>query len=461
MTSSKGSTHMIHSGPSRWRRLLAMLAVVAVVGGVQHAAPARATAEAASATLLADEPIGARLHELVISSPALGTTTRARLLLPAGFERSPNRRYPVLYLLHGANGDYRRWTDVVDTAAITAAYDLIVVMPDGGSAGFYSDWYNGGDGGPPAWETYHVVELRRVLEERFRADGRYAIAGQSMGGFGALSYASRHPDMFSVVAAFSGAVDTRFAEPVTPAVLSALTGYTDGAPDGVWGNFLTDEVRWRAHNPLDLAPNLHGSAVFLSSGNGVPGHFDQPGDPQILWKASLESAIYAMNVEYSRRLEELGIAATRDIDRPGTHDLRYGHQALAQWLPDIMTALSAARPVPTDFSYRSADAQFGVWGWDFAASWTEPAFTDVRVAGDTISATGDGVLDVTTPPRYRPNGRYSVVGFAGTQAVTADRRGRLAFTIDLGTTAERYTALYDTPGPRPRGPAVAVTIRED
>lgn len=444
------------------RPLVAIAVAVALAAALTLPSPTRAAspAPARAATVVADHRLSDRLHELDIDAPSVGGLTHARVLLPASYDRDARRRYPVLYVLHGANSDYRAWTERVDVASVTAAYDVIVVMPDGGAAGFYSDWYNDGAGGPPAWETYHVHELRRLLDQRYRTNGRYAAAGQSMGGFGALSYASRHPDLFPVVAAFSGAVDTRLGEPVTPLALSLLTGVTDGAPSGTWGDFLRDEVRWRAHNPLDLAPNLRNSAVFLSSGNGAPGPLDAPTDPNVAWMAPLEAAIYAMNVEYSARLDDLGIAAVRDLDRAGTHNLAYGLRALATWLPDILAALAESPTGLSDFSHRSAEREFAAWGWSFSTTNERPTFTDVRVSGPTISATGNGPLGVVTPPTYRPHGRYLVIGAAGADPIRADGEGRLRFTMELGETAERYTPLPDRPGPRPRGPAVAVSIVE-
>src|SRR5581483_7998454 len=103
--------------------------------------------------------------------------------------------------------------------------------------------------------------------------------------------------------------------------------------------------------------------------------------------------------------------------------------------------------------------RFSVWGWSFDTDNADPTFTDVRVAGDVVAATGRGPLAVTTPPAYRPGGRYVVVDASGEHAVRADAGGRLRFTMALGDTAERYSVLPDAPGPRPRGPAVAASIR--
>ena len=118
-------------------------------------------------------------------SPSVGTV-KVRLLLPSTFEAQPTTRWPVLYLLHGAGGNHAEWTQNTDVEALTAPTDLLVVMPDAndanGTQGWYTDWYNGGGGGPPKWETFHLTELLQLLERNWQAGDQRAIAGLSMGG---------------------------------------------------------------------------------------------------------------------------------------------------------------------------------------------------------------------------------------------------------------------------------------
>ncbi len=68
------------------------------------------------------------------------------------------------------------------------------------AGGWYADAWNGGAGEPPAWETFHLVELIELLDRNWRADGARPVAGVSMGGFGAMAYAARHPGMFRAAA---------------------------------------------------------------------------------------------------------------------------------------------------------------------------------------------------------------------------------------------------------------------
>ncbi len=84
----------------------------------------------------------------------------------------------MLLLLHGASGQTtRRWTRPGGEARdITRYLPVIVVMPDGGRGGWYSDWYNGGAFGPPRWETYHLKQLVPWVESHYRAVGDRAAA---------------------------------------------------------------------------------------------------------------------------------------------------------------------------------------------------------------------------------------------------------------------------------------------
>ncbi len=143
----------------------------------------------------------------------------------------------------------------------------------GGSA--YADYYNNGAFGRPMWETFHVRQLIPWIDAHYptiaHTKGR-AIAGLSSGGFGAMSYAARHPDLFTAAAAFSGAVDTNTPTAVAPYFIDGLVAIQgDGPPGSLFGLWPAEAARWRAHNPWDLAENLRGDLIVLRTGNGDAG----------------------------------------------------------------------------------------------------------------------------------------------------------------------------------------------
>jgi enterochelin esterase-like enzyme len=141
-----------------------------------------------------------------------------QIYLPAGYE-SAELRYPVIYLLHGRGDDYYAWLNAVDLLdgliAEQAIPPLIAVMPDMPSsdrAGYYIDsLYTGEDFPAEAVETAFFNELIPHIDMTYRTlpqrDGR-AIAGYSMGGYGALRYALAYPEMFAAAIVLSPAVYT-------------------------------------------------------------------------------------------------------------------------------------------------------------------------------------------------------------------------------------------------------------
>jgi S-formylglutathione hydrolase FrmB len=293
------------------------------------------------ARIVAVSRLGRRTLDLTVASPALGRDARVRLLLPGRLTAEPARRWPVLYLLHGCCDSYQSWTRSTDIERLTAATDLLVVMPEGGRAGFYSDWDNAGRGGPPRWETFHLVELRQLLERNWRAGDRRAVAGLSMGGLGAMAYAARHPGLFQAAASFSGILDTRPGGPGDGAALVLDILRSQGEdPLVLWGDPIRQASTWRAHDPYQLASRLRGTALFVAFGDGRPGPLDRP-DAVAAGAGQLEARIHALNVSFLERLRTLGVPARVHAYGPGSHDWPYWQRELHQALPLLLHALQA------------------------------------------------------------------------------------------------------------------------
>jgi S-formylglutathione hydrolase FrmB len=398
---------------------------------------AAALAPASKATanplrLLGVTHLDARLEQLAFSTPAVTGTTRVRILLPRGYYGRPVRRYPVLYLLHGAIDDYSSWTVKGDAERLTAGYPLIVVMPDSGPSGGYTNWYNNGHGGPPEWETYHVAELVPWIDRHLRTlanrSGR-AIAGLSMGGFGAMSYAARHPDLFAAAASFSGAVDTNNVLDI------AVT------PASVFGPRVTEQVRWRAHNPWDLAENLRGVSLTIRTGNGLPGGPFGGGDP-------VELAVHQMSVSFHERLVRLGIPSIWDEYGPGGHDWPYWKRDLRETLPTLMSLFAHPTVPPSTFTFTAVEPSYSVYGWSVGIRRPALEFSTLHVTGrGAFTVTGSGGATVTTAPLYPPRRRLRVLvrdarGLR-TLSTRADRGGRITVTANLGATNayQQYTLL--------------------
>jgi diacylglycerol O-acyltransferase / trehalose O-mycolyltransferase len=291
------------------------------------------------ARVVAVQALGPRLRDLTIDSPALGRLAKVRLLLPRRFAVQPSRRWPVLWLLHGCCDTYQAWTRSTGLEDLADLDGVLVVMPEAGQVGFYSDWYNGGHGGPPRWESFHLSELRPLLERGWRAGDRRAVAGVSMGGLGAIAYAARHPGMFRAAAAYSGILDVRLQDGPIPGprlVQNLLRAYGED-PGALWGDPGRQADVWAAHNPYDLAARLRGVGVFVSVGNGQPGPLDGPAPSQ--QARQIEQALQPQVLAFAGRLRQLAIPVQLDAYGPGTHDWPYWQRALRRSLPLLLHAL--------------------------------------------------------------------------------------------------------------------------
>ena len=141
-------------------------------------------------------------------------------------------------------------------------------MPDGGHAGWYSNPVTSFVG-PRNWETFHIAQLLPWIEANFRTyaeyDGR-AVAGFSMGGFGALKYAAKYYGHFASVSAHSGPASLRrdfglvvhWAN-ITSAVLDLAGGTVYGAP--FW-----NQARVSADNPVERIESYRNKRIFLVAG---------------------------------------------------------------------------------------------------------------------------------------------------------------------------------------------------
>jgi S-formylglutathione hydrolase FrmB len=230
---------------------------------------------------------------------ALWTSVHTRIYLPEGYSTGAPG-YTTLYLLHGAGDDYdaaRGWNEPrsgnICPVLDTSPQKLITVMPEGGRSGWYTNWvYADLANHRFNWQSFHLDQLRSWVDHHFRTTPTKAgrmVAGASMGGHGALSYAAQRPELFFAAASFSGPGDitdpsvqqaiianevTKFASTV-PAFGSAIYKSEEGdfskrALDvqtviGAYGS-----AAWTAKNPYAQASKYlaNGVTVSLYSGYG-------------------------------------------------------------------------------------------------------------------------------------------------------------------------------------------------
>ncbi len=149
----------------------------------------------------------ARGETVQFQSQLAGKTLPYNVILPPDYhsQAMQTTRYPVLYLLHGLFGHYTDWLAKTKLNSYAAQHHLIIVTPEGNNS-----WYTDSTTNPAdKYESYVMRELIPDVQKRFRTiearEGR-AVAGLSMGGYGALKFGVKYPDQFIFAASMSGAL---------------------------------------------------------------------------------------------------------------------------------------------------------------------------------------------------------------------------------------------------------------
>jgi S-formylglutathione hydrolase FrmB len=445
----------------RLRIAFALCCALAAVGQAQTAGAAPA---ANDAQIIESKRVADRVIELTISTPAFTEPTKVHVDLPVGYAADRSRRWPVTYVTAGTMNNYNTFNNFLDGENLMGDYPSIIVSPDGNS-GYWSDWYNSGAFGPPMYETYVIEQLIPLIDDHFRtlADRSHrAIFGISMGGYGALMLAAHNPDLFVAAASLSGAVDSNL--PANGAVLSASSTFDGADPDAIYGPRASQEVRWRGHNPWDLAENLRDVDVQVLTANGVPnpaiGEGEGSGD---LPSCVVEGGVYMASVSLHDRLNELGLPHLWKDYGPGCHTVPNFTREVLDTLSVFEQVLAAPPARPRRFDYLSIEPHFSVWGWAVRADRARALeFLEIRDAGRRgATFLGSGTTTVKTPPLFRAGQAVAVISAGERRTLKASPRGRLRFKVDLGPAHpnQQYTNASRAAGDGGPGYFTSQTVR--
>jgi diacylglycerol O-acyltransferase/trehalose O-mycolyltransferase len=283
--------------------------------------------------VLAEQRHGAQLHEITIRSEAIGGPISFQLLTPRGFSTSSARRWPVLLLLHGADDGPSSWTRETPLVERCRELDALVVLPNAGRIGFYTDWERPDlTGSTPRWEGFHLDELPAVLETSYRASPTRVVAGVSMGGYGAVAYAAKRPGMFAAAASYSGLLHT--TRRGMPSFVATMLLREHEHRHALWGSPQRDRAKWLANDPHHLAAQLRGTALYLACADGVAA----PTDDLPRGAGLLERWVSPTTESLAARLENLGIPATISRGRGG-HDWPTWRRELDASWPFLLAGL--------------------------------------------------------------------------------------------------------------------------
>lgn len=249
----------------------------------------------------------------VVASAALGRTMRYRVLLPEGYEGS-GQRYRALYLLHGLTGDYMDWSTRTDLATIARTVPLVIVMPDGENA-----WYTNAADKGPRFEDYIADDLVKDVESKYRViQARYgrAIAGLSMGGYGALKIGLKRPGTFAAAGGFSSALAV-----TDPKFDDSLTRFK--------------EQLYAIYGPAGSETRT-ANDVLLIVEKAVPGRA-----PAVYFDCGTEDGLLDSNRELGAALKKRGLAYEYH-EVPGAHTWDYWNRRVDVFLPWLMRAFRDA-----------------------------------------------------------------------------------------------------------------------
>jgi S-formylglutathione hydrolase FrmB len=150
----------------------------------------------------------ATVDTIAIYSNSMHRSIKTVVIRPAGYNDN-NKRFPVIYLLHGAFGSYSNWiSKVPHIQQLADQYQMMIVCPDGG---FTSWYYDSPIDSTYRFETFVGTEVPQYIDANYKtiADRKArAITGLSMGGHGGIFLGFRHADVFSGAGSMSGALHT-------------------------------------------------------------------------------------------------------------------------------------------------------------------------------------------------------------------------------------------------------------
>jgi putative tributyrin esterase len=168
-----------------------------------------ALAQKAVSTPTSESRKESRAEEAAFHSPSLDRDMHYLVLLPHDYRNGDHgngRRFPVLYLLHGLYGDYKNWDTRTSLESYAKTMSFLIVMPDADDS-----WYtNSATVSRDKFEDYITQDLIAEIDRKYRTipeKRSRAIAGLSMGGYGAVKLALKHPELFAFAASLSGAFD--------------------------------------------------------------------------------------------------------------------------------------------------------------------------------------------------------------------------------------------------------------
>lgn len=215
---------------------------------------------------------------------------------PSEYESHPSDRYPLVYLLHGWQGSYHQWNDIIDCQGLADRFGFIIVCPDG----LIDSWYiNSPAVKQSQYADFFFRDLMPFIAATYRTDAENLfITGLSMGGHGALYLFAQKADFFRSAGSLSGVLDLSFC----------------------WNEYSINDY---------LGIHSKKSGIKALNAYSVKGNINKIAGSgrEIIITCGSSDRFYALNNQFKQACDENKIKATYIIS-PGGHDYVYWKSAV-------------------------------------------------------------------------------------------------------------------------------------
>lgn len=256
-------------------------------------------------------PIQGKVKVDSLKSVVLKVFRQYSVYLPKSYTTNADKKYPVLYLLHGVFDNNNGWVQrghlqdvankLIDAGEVT---EMVIIVPDAGRI-----WNGYFDMDGWSYETFFFTEFLPYIEKTYRIIGdkqHRAIAGLSMGGGGSTVYAQKHPEMFSSVYAMSALMTL----PEVGAIQSPDPKFLALNKSVISNN----SIKFVANADEAVKEKLRGIRWFVDCGD--------------------DDFIFDVDIAFYQEMRKANIPCQLRI-RDGAHDWEYWHSALYTALPFV------------------------------------------------------------------------------------------------------------------------------
>jgi len=238
----------------------------------------------------------ASIDTVSVYSKSMAKEIKCVVITPSAYSEK-SRRFPVVYLLHGAHGNFSNWvTRVPGMQQLADENQLMIVCPDGNPNSWYFD---SPVDSAARYETYIATDVPTYIDASYRtlADRQHrAISGLSMGGHGAMFIAFRHADIFGACGSMSGALDVSLIP----------KGY---GLDKILGDVKTNASFYKDWSVINVIEKYPGDSLAIIIDCGT------------------QDILSFINRTVHQKMMKLGIPHEY-IERPGRHDWVYWSKAV-------------------------------------------------------------------------------------------------------------------------------------